>query len=293
MLLTSCHIDPPAALVPVLQQMASNNITITDVLADSGYAYRIPATWALPIRALGANLIVDLHPNDRGPNGTHHGATCANGRLYCPATPRALLDIQPLARPATPEQTAAHDQRSAELARYKLSPITSHDRDGYHRVICPAAQQKLRCPHRPASLTLPNDRPTILNPPEHPPACCSQQTITVPPSINAKTTQKHDYPSAAHRVSYNRRSSAERTFSTIKDPATNDINKGWCRITGLTAIALFTATVLIARNLRTTDAFAARQAENERRAARGLPPKQRRRRRQTAEDLIVTATAPP
>ena len=98
--------------------------------------------------------------------------------------------------------------------------------------------------------------------------------------MNAKTAQKHDYPSAAHRNSYNRRSAAERTFATIKDPATNDLSRGWCRLMGLTAIALFTATILIARNLRIHDAFAARQAENERRAANGLPPKQRKRRRQ-------------
>jgi len=287
--LASCDHDPPPAFVPVLQRMHATGITITDVLADSGYAYRIPTTWALPIRQLGADLIQDLHPNDRGPNGTHHGAICANGRLYCPATPRPLLDIQPLARAATPEQTAAHDQRSGELARYKLSPISRHDRDGYHRVICPAAQGKLRCPNRPASLTLPHDRPTIPDPPEHPPACCSQQTITVPPSMNAKTAQKHDYPSAAHRNSYARRSSAERTFSTIKDPATNDIARGWCRITGLTGIALFTATVLTTRNLRVADAFHARQTENERRAANGLPPKQRQRRRHTTEQLINTA----
>ncbi|MGA2928692.1 MAG: hypothetical protein ABSG43_22425 [Solirubrobacteraceae bacterium] len=293
MLLTSCDHDPPAALVPVLARMKASGITLADVLADSGYAYRVPETWALPVRALGAQLIQDLHPNDRGPHGTHHGAIQANGRLYCPATPRPLLDIGPLARAATPEQTAAHDQRSGELARYKLSPITSYDRDGYHRVICPATQGKLRCPHRPASLTLPHDRPTIPDPPEHPPACCSQQTITVPPSINAKTAQKHDYPSAAHRHSYARRSSAERTFSTIKDPATNDTSRGWCRITGLTGIALFTASVLIARNLRIADAFNARQAENQRRAANRLPPKQRRRRRTTTEQLTNAANTPP
>jgi hypothetical protein len=111
--------------------------------------------------------------------------------------------------------------------------------------------------------------------------------------VNAKTAQKHDYPSPEHRHSYARRSSAERTFSTIKDPATNDTARGWCRITGLTGIALFTATVLIARNLRVADAFAARQATNERRAANGLPPKHRKRRRTTTNDLTGTQTAPP
>ena len=62
---------------------------------------------------------------------------------------------------------------------------------------------------------------------------------------------------------------------------------------GLTPIALFTATALIARNIRITDAFNARQAENERRAANGLPPKQRKRRRHTLQDLVATANAPP
>jgi hypothetical protein len=221
------------------------------------------------------------------------GAIQANGRLYCPATPPALLDISPLPRAATPEQTAAHDTRCSELAKYKLSPITAHDPDGYHRAICPAAQGKLRCPHRPASMTLPHTRPQVLQPPEHPPACCQQQTITVPPSVNAKTAQKHDYPSPEHRHSYNRRSAAERTFASVKDPATNNLNKGWCRITGLTGIALLTASVFIARNLRITDAFHARQAANARRAANGLPPKQRKRHRQTAENLISAGNAPP
>jgi hypothetical protein len=291
--LASCDHDPPPAFVPVLQRMTRDGITITDLLADSGYAYRVPERWALPVRALGAELIQDLHPNDRGPNGTHMGAITANGRLYCPATPTALLEISPLPRAASAEQTAAHDQQCAELARYKLSAITRHDPDGYQRVICPAAQGKIRCPLKPASLTLPYDRPEILDPPEHPPACCQQHTITVPPSVNAKTAQKHDYPSPAHRRSYNRRSAAERTFSTIKDPATNDISRGWCRLMRLTPIALFTATVLIARNLRIHDAFHARQAANQQRAADGLPPKHRKRRRQTTTDLISATNTPP
>ena len=56
-------------------------------------------------------------------------------------------------------------------------------------------------------------------PPEHPQACCTQQTITVPPDVLAKTAQKHDYPSAAWRRSYARRTGAERGFATAKDPA--------------------------------------------------------------------------
>ena len=290
--LSSCDHDPPAAFVPVLQRMHTTGITITDVLVDSGYSYRVPETWALPIRALGASLIHDLHPNDRGPHGTHHGATINNGNLCCPATPTTLLALGPLPRGASAEQTAIHDARSDELARYKLSPLTRPDPDGYHRVSCPAAQGKLRCPHKPASLTLPNDRPTVLKAPEHPPVCCTQQTITVPPTVNAKTAQKHDYPSPAHRASYNRRTAAERTFATLTDRATNDLSRGWCRQTGLTPIALHIATALIARNIRVTDAFTARQLETQRRASHGLPPRTRARRRTTIHDLTATAHAP-
>ena len=289
----SCDHDPPPALVPVLQHMTANGITIGDVLADSGYAYRVAEDWALPVRQLGARLVQDLHPNDRGTQGTHQGAIRFNGNLYCPTTPTALLELGPLPRGANTEQLQTHDRLCEELSSYKLSPITSYDPDGYHRVICPAAQGKLRCPLRPASMELPHTRPQVITPPEHPPTCCQQRTITVPASVNAKTAQKHDYPSAAHRDSYARRSGAERTYATVKDPATNDLSRGWCRLMGLTAIALFTTTVFIARNLRVADAFAARQAEDQRRAANGLPPKQRKRRRQTANDLINAANAPP
>ena len=106
----------------------------------------------------------------------------------------------------------------------------------------------------------------------------------------AKTTQKHDYPSAAWRRSYARRTSAERGFATIKDPATSTIARGWCRLMGLTPLMLFVTTLLIARNQRTLAAWDARQQDNACRASRGLPPATRRRRRKTPASA---ATPPP
>ena len=111
-------------------------------------------------------------------------------------------------------------------------------------------------------MTLDRDRPEILQPPEHPQACCAQQTITVPPDVLAKTAQKHDYPSAAWRRSYARRTGAERGFATTKDPATNDISRGWCRLMGLAPLMLFTTTLLIVRNQRILHAWNARQEDN-------------------------------
>jgi hypothetical protein len=113
----------------------------------------------------------------------------------------------------------------------------------------------------------------------------------VPPEVNAKTAQKHDYPSKEHRRSYARRTGAERTFSTTKDPATSNIAHGWTRLTGLTPITLWLACLLTVRNQRILTAWDARKADDARRAAAGLPPKTRRRRRKTLTSLA--AAAPP
>jgi hypothetical protein len=291
--LSSCKHDPPAQIVPALLRMASEGIEFHDLLADSGYSYREPETFAAPMRAAGAALVMDLHPNDRGMKGTHQGAVIANGNLYCPATPKTLFELCPPAPAATEQELQVHDRQSEELSRYKLSPLTAADPDGYRRACCPAAAGKLRCPLRPSSMTLSHERPTVISPPEHAPTFCEQQTITVPPAVNAKSAQKHDYPSQAQRHSYARRSAAERSFSQIHDPASNDIKRGWCRLMGLAPNTLFLACAFIIANVRLTDAFTARQAEDQRRAACGLEPRRRRRRRRTIHDLTDQAHAPP
>jgi hypothetical protein len=288
--LSSCRHDPVRAFAPVLTAMPGQQIPLGDILDDSGYAHRDAIAWAVPLRTAGAQLVQDLHPHDRGPKGTHDGAIISNGNLYCPQTPRPLLELGPLARTATAQQAADHDRQTAELARYKLGRLTADDPDGYHRVQCPAAMGKIRCPLRPPSMALDRGRPEILQPPQNPQACCTQQTITVPPQVTAKTAQKHDYPSAAWRRSYARRTGAERSFATAKDPATNNISRGWCRLMGLTPLTLLVTTLLIVRNQRILAAWNTRQEDNQRRAAAGLPPKTRKRRRKTLADL---AAGPP
>ncbi len=292
MLLSSCHIDPVPAFVGVFAHMADAGVQLGDVLADSGYAHRVPENWALRLRAAGARIVTDLHPQDRGPQGTFAGAVICNGSLYCPATPTALLGLGPPARDASGAQLEDHDQRTAEADRYRLGKVSSEDRDGYHRVMCPALLGKLRCPLRRGSMALSYDHPEVTAVPERAPACCRQKTVTVPPTVAAKTAQKHPYPSAAWRRSYARRTSVERSNSRIKDPATIDVARGWCRVMGLVPMSLFLACALVVRNLAVADAFEARQAEGARRRAAGLEPRRRRKRRKTLDDLVAVGTAP-
>jgi hypothetical protein len=142
-------------------------------------------------------------------------------------------------------------------------------------------------------MLLGRDRPEILTLPAHPAACCTQQTITVPPEIAAKTRQKHDYPSPQWRRSYARRTAAERVNATIKDTATTSISRGWCRLMGLAPLTLWIACLLAVRNQRVVTAFQARwsrQADDARRAAAAPPPRTRKRRRTSLAQL---AAGPP
>ena len=285
--LAGCDHDPVRQLAAVLLRMAADGIPLGDITGDSGYAHRDAAAWAIPLRNAGAQLVQDLHPSDRGPKGTYDGAVIANGNLYCPQTPRTLLELSPLPPGAAPDAVAGHDQQAAELARHKPGRHTADDADGYHRVTCPATAGKIRCPLRPDSMLLSRDRPEILTPPGHPPACCTQQTITVPPEIAAKTRQKHDYPSPQWRRSYRRRTAAERVSATIKDTATTSIARGWCRLMGLAPLTLWIACLLAIRNQRILAAYDARQQDNARRAAAGLPPRTRKRRRTSLAQLTA------
>lgn len=291
--LVACDHDPVPGMVEVLVAMAKAGIPLGDVVADSGYAHRVAAHFALPLRAAGASLVMDLHPHDRGTQGTHQGAISWNGNCYCPAAPTRLFDLSPLARGASREETAAHDARLEELNRYKLGRISATDADGYHRLACPAMVGKVRCALRVTSMTLDVTHPEVISPPEHPPACCTQQTITVAPSVNQKTAQRHDYLSAPWRRSYARRSAVERSNARIKDPATIDVARGWCRQMGLVPMSIWLCCALLVRNLAVADAFAVRQAEDERRIRLGLPRRTRRRRRTTLAQLAGAATGPP
>ncbi|MHB1721120.1 MAG: hypothetical protein ACYCV1_13525 [Acidimicrobiales bacterium] len=56
--LVGCDHDPVPAMTDVLVSMAESGTPIGDVVVDSGYAHRIPAHFALPLRAKGAQLVM-------------------------------------------------------------------------------------------------------------------------------------------------------------------------------------------------------------------------------------------
>jgi hypothetical protein len=72
----------------------------------------------------------------------------------------------------------------------------------------------------------------------------------------------------------------------MKDPASTDVTRGWCRTTSMCALALFLVCAVVVRNVRVVDAFEQRAADDQRRQPAGPPLKTRRRRRRKIEDLV-------
>ncbi len=117
--LVACNADPVPAMVEVLTRMARGGVPLGDVVADSGYAHRVPGHFAAPLRAAGASLVMDLHPHDRGTQGTHAGAifgtgtSPVRGRLSpCSISGRSRGGPAPLEWPST-------------TSRWPSSPVTS------------------------------------------------------------------------------------------------------------------------------------------------------------------------
>ena len=131
---------------------------------------------------------------------------------------------------------------------------------------------KIRCPLRPASMTLDPRPAEILAPPEHPPPAAPSRP-SPSPRTSAKTRKSTTTRRRRTASSYARRTGAERTFATAKDPASNNIARGWTRLMGLTPLTLWLACLLAVRNQRILTAWTARQDDNARRAAAGRPRK--------------------
>ncbi len=85
----------------------------------------LPAGRALGAAAQKARRQPHPRPPPQRPRNQRHppGRDLANGQLYCPATPKALLELPPLPRGASHEHTQAHDQK-AKRRRRRRQTIT-------------------------------------------------------------------------------------------------------------------------------------------------------------------------
>ena len=92
---------------------------------------------------------------------------------------------------------------------------------------------------------------------EHPPACCTQESVTVHPESGAKFSQDLAYQSPAWKTTYARlRNATEGTNGFLKDPAHEALdNAGHRRVRGVAAQSLLTALLALAANVRKIRSF--------------------------------------
>lgn len=221
----------------ILERLHSQGVPPGDLVADAGYSYA--NGWTLRVHELGYRPTVDLHPSDRGMQGTVHGALLIDNHLYCPRLPDQLKELDPT-------DTTKRDLRNPYRFQTKGRP----NRQGDQRHTCPAAAGKLRCPLVPESLSLPHTKPTIDEAPNHPPAVCRQKTITIKRTERGKNPQTHPYGTTAWKNSYNRRTTAERGFARSKDNLTGHLTHPAIRSQGLTKHRLIRTLIYLNNNLR-------------------------------------------
>ncbi len=150
MTVSSCHHDPARALVPVLTAMPQAGIPPGDILADSGYARRLGGAAAPGRGAAGPGPAPARPRPPRHPPRRHH----RQRQPVLPGHPRALLELGPQARNATPGQASAHDQPSAELASWRTassaaSPATTPTATTGSPAPRPRARSAARCTRPP------------------------------------------------------------------------------------------------------------------------------------------------
>lgn len=170
------------ATITMMDAFTASGADVKEILNDRDFSYKVPMSWAQPLRERGISQVLDMHDNDRGARD-HNGLIMIDGWPHCPTTPEHLRKIPrpanlspgTLKANATADQRAAHalrvqqleDFRSAiaELRVYAFARNGKPDASGKAQFICPAQAGKLRCTNCPLSMAYPDDVPTVGNPP--------------------------------------------------------------------------------------------------------------------------------
>ncbi len=251
------------------------------LVADRAYSSAKPEDFQGPVTAMGYQPVYDLKSDQLGVKGGYQGFLFIEGAYYCPSIPKDLINATIDYREHRIDEET-YQARIEERRQLRARPKTAPDADGYVRLQCPAAGAKpvARCPLKPKSERKAEGVRVRISPsPElrsHPPACCSQDTITLPPTEGVKFRQPLHFGSTEWHERYRSiRSANEGMNGFVKDPAHEALGEaGRRRVMGRAAQSLIVAFLLMAANVRKILAFRA----NRLRTSAERPVRRRRRR---------------
>jgi len=195
--------------------------------ADRAYTKLRPQDFHQPMRDLGFMPVLDFSKTQVGSQTYHQGAIAKVGRLFCPGTPRELLDTYQRLREAKNERERIPLREKLQgIEPYALVRKATADGRGNERFCCPAA--KVNCPWAqererrgplkkgpvPVVIDLdgprarsshPEARPTV-EVPDVPfgkrPKCCQQSSVTVQAHVMPRMRQELPWQTPSWALAY-------------------------------------------------------------------------------------------
>jgi len=251
---------------------------------DRAYSSAKAEDLQLPARSVGYKPVWDYKGDQLGVQSSCQGLRQVEGGWCCPMMPKALVDASVDLR-AGRIDAGLYAKRIAERDIYRARPKARPTQDGDVRFLCPAAGANpvVRCPLKPRSLTRApaGSQRVVLDDAirAHPPACCTQESITIHPEAGAKFSQDLAYQGPAWQATYARlRNATEGTNGFLKDPSHEALDDaGRRRVHGVAAQSLFTALLALAANVRKIRSFLEQLAVDAGKVPR-LPSRRRTRR---------------
>ena len=247
------HLRPGAAAMP---GQGSRSATSSPIPATP------TATPSLghPARAAGARLVQDLHPPTAAPRAPATARSSATATSTARAHPARCWSSgrspapPPKSRPRTGNARPASWPGTSSAASPLMTPTATTGCSApppWARSAARSARVDAAGPGPARDPAAPGTSPGLLRPADHHrPAGRAGQD-------RAETRLPVGGLAPLLRPAHRRRARLRHR----KDPASNDIARGWCRLMGLKPLMLFVTTLLVVRNQRILHAWNTRQEE--------------------------------
>ncbi len=279
--------EPGQNAVRALKNLVDRGHAPGYLAADNNYSAAKAENFQLPARALGYGLVLSYRDDQLGVQAQSNGLIQVEGSWYCPSMPKDLIDATRDHRAGRIDDETYRKRIEARRA-YEARPNGNPDAEGHQRLLCPAAQgaPTARCELKPKTdVADPNVQRVRIRPSSeiksHPPRCCEQESVTVPPQAGAKFSQPIPFGTPEHREVYGTlRNAVEGMNGFLKDSAFEGIGDPQRRrVRGVAAQSVLVAFQILAGNLRKIDSFLKKVSNTE--TAQKVRRRPRRRRRTT------------
>ena len=270
---------------------------IGDVIFDRGYNHAHDGSdFIMPLRALGAEPVFQLQPNQIGTAGTVRGALIIDGQPFSISTPDIHKEIVQPHIKSDAAVIGAYQDRVAQRAPYAMAPHGSRQPSGAQVYECPASAGKLICHLVAASLALPVGTMPAFNAPLVAAfdSVCTRKYTTFQ-AADLPLSQRELYGSKEWFDSMNRRNPVEGFYGNLKDQARENFRRGGSRLMTIVKSGLLAAVNVASVNLRMAAKWDAEHGATHRvyRPRRGRPRNEGVSRHLEVFERVAALARPP